>query len=1087
MYVNLDGIKGKVESLEVTATALEADIILVTETKQLPPKLRGYGKWISKERTEKGGGGVAITAKDDIYGRIDEINDIEIPPTQDIIWVNLEIGRNKHIKLAAYYGKQETEKISIIEEEFNSLNTQINMLKEKGEIIIGADFNAKLQIERDQYKQNITRNGRFLKKLIKQNDMKTPTLNSNKGLWTRRKEKKNIGEEKSVIDYIITSKGFENKINEILVDEEEIYKIKGKSSTDHNTLLIEVEINYEKNKTETITRWNLNNKEGWNEFNKEFPKKYRETKPTTQSDMNKLITDTMEKTIGKTIIKIGNKSKRESSYTKNLRQDMKKRKKIYEIALKNKQNDLPKKQEEYFSAYKTLKNNIKKEMKEETEKKLKKIIIKTKNNRNEIWKLKKEEERLTKENYDTIKEDGTILITPKETKEYVAEYYENLYQARDCTKEYKEITKEIEEQVKMIEEEMEKLPPVEAFTMKEMNRVIKVLKRKKAIGPDQIPNELFIEANYETKKILLKNLNKISETMEIPEEWQLGEITRLYKGKGTKGKCSNERGITLSSNYGKLYERMVNNRILELLDITEAQAGGRKGSSTVDHIILAKEIIHSAKIDKKDMEGVLLDVTKAYDKAWLTGIMQILYKRGLNNNLWTIVKRLNENLRATIQTKFGNTREIKIRDSIRQGGVLSVILYGIMMDEINKKLIEENVGINLYNDETNPKIPCLLWVDDVFLLTKDEQLEKALTTTDEITKTYHVLFGEPKSNALTIKHKRKRKEQEQVKEKNIGEIKLKEAESYKYLGYIQNSRNNDDDHIKGLKGKVEAAYQKMMAIVGNTHFNDIEMETIWTLTEACILPIITYSGEAWKTNKKNYEEANKILEGIIKRILGLPKTGTSRQALYIETGIIEPETLIKRNRINIEYRIKKGGNNMMKNILKGNHRESWMQNNSKIKNELNITEEDFLINNVETFKKTIKQKTNNKLKNKLQNEAESRSKMIYYLEGKDNWKINDRPEYMNKMNRKQTGIIFRARTRMLDIKGNFPGKYQNNICRACTLEEETQKHVLEECIELNSTAYPITKEMIFDNNIIKLQEITREIERKMSKIQNITE
>ena len=33
---------------------------------------------------------------------------------------------------------------------------------------------------------------------------------------------------------------------------------------------------------------------------------------------------------------------------------------------------------------------------------------------------------------------------------------------------------------------------------------------------------------------------------------------------------------------------------------------------------------------------------------------------------------------------------------------------------------------------------------------------------------------------------------------------------------------------------------------------------------------------------------------------------------------------------------------MMKNILKGNHRESWMQNNTKIKNEMNITEEDFL-------------------------------------------------------------------------------------------------------------------------------------------------
>ena len=123
--------------------------------------------------------------------------------------------------------------------------------------------------------------------------------------------------------------------------------------------------------------------------------------------------------------------------------------------------------------------------------------------------------------------------------------------------------------------------------------------------------------------------------------------------------------------------------------------------------------------------------------------------------------------------------------------------------------------------------------------------------------------------------------------KIIGEIKLKETEIYKYLGYLQNSRNNDEDHIQSIKGKVEAAYQKLMAIVGNTYFNNIEMETIWTITEACIIPIITYSGEAWKNDKKNYEEVNKILENIIKRILKLPKSGTPRQALYIETGLIE--------------------------------------------------------------------------------------------------------------------------------------------------------------------------------------------------------
>ena len=69
---------------------------------------------------------------------------------------------------------------------------------------------------------------------------------------------------------------------------------------------------------------------------------------------------------------------------------------------------------------------------------------------------------------------------------------------------------------------------------------------------------------------------------------------------------------------------------------------------------------------------VYLDVTKAYDKAWLDALLCVLNKRGIETENWQIASDINTNLTATIQTKYGNTREIKIRDSIRQGGVLSV-------------------------------------------------------------------------------------------------------------------------------------------------------------------------------------------------------------------------------------------------------------------------------------------------------------------------------------------------------------------------------------------------------------------------------
>ena len=63
---------------------------------------------------------------------------------------------------------------------------------------------------------------------------------------------------------------------------------------------------------------------------------------------------------------------------------------------------------------------------------------------------------------------------------------------------------------------------------------------------------------------------------------------------------------------------------------------------------------------------------------------------------------------------------------------------------------------------------------------------------------------------------------------------------------MQNSKNNNEEQIKMIRGRVEATYQNMMALAEISTFNKIEMETIRTIIQACILPIITYSGESWK-------------------------------------------------------------------------------------------------------------------------------------------------------------------------------------------------------------------------------------------------
>ena len=109
-----------------------------------------------------------------------------------------------------------------------------------------------------------------------------------------------------------------------------------------------------------------------------------------------------------------------------------------------------------------------------------------------------------------------------------------------------------------------------------------------------------------------------------------------------KGKCSSERGITLSSNIGKMFERVINERVLAKINITDEQAGGRRGRATTDHINVLNCITRYNKRHRKPTYIVFLDVTKAYDKAWLKAIMYVLHKQGVRDKTWDIANKLNQ-------------------------------------------------------------------------------------------------------------------------------------------------------------------------------------------------------------------------------------------------------------------------------------------------------------------------------------------------------------------------------------------------------------------------------------------------------------
>ncbi len=83
------------------------------------------------------------------------------------------------------------------------------------------------------------------------------------------------------------------------------------------------------------------------------------------------------------------------------------------------------------------------------------------------------------------------------------------------------------------------------------------------------------------------------EKQRVPDDWKKAIIVPLYKGKGSRSECSRYRGISLLSVPGKVYGRILTERLIEVTEwkVSEEQGGFRKGKGCVDQIFAMKMLV----------------------------------------------------------------------------------------------------------------------------------------------------------------------------------------------------------------------------------------------------------------------------------------------------------------------------------------------------------------------------------------------------------------------------------------------------------------------------------------------------------------
>src|SRR5579871_5851057 len=225
---------------------------------------------------------------------------------------------------------------------------------------------------------------------------------------------------------------------------------------------------------------------------------------------------------------------------------------------------------------------------------------------------------------------------------------------------------------------------------------------------------------------LLCFINEIWREEKPPQQWKDGIIVKLPK-KGDLSDCNNWRGITLLSVPGKILCSMMLERLKGQVDdkIREEQAGFRPKRSCIDQIFTLRTIIEESVEMQSPLIINFIDFQKAFDSLHRPTLWNILTSYGFPTKYLNIIKALYDNSRCCVRTNEGKTEWFHIETGVKQGCIMSPLLFGIAIDWVMKNYAQnEHFGINWTDDKT---LEDLDFADDLaFLSTTPDKAQEMI-------------------------------------------------------------------------------------------------------------------------------------------------------------------------------------------------------------------------------------------------------------------------------------------------------------------------------------------------------------------------
>ncbi|GFS97291.1 RNA-directed DNA polymerase from mobile element jockey [Trichonephila clavipes] len=340
----------------------------------------------------------------------------------------------------------------------------------------------------------------------------------------------------------------------------------------------------------------------------------------------------------------------------------------------------------------------------------------------------------------------------------------------------------------------------------------------------------------------------------FPNAWKTAVIIPILKPGKDPTRADSHRPISLLPILSKLAEKIISARLNDYLErnniLTPEQHGFRPRLSTSHQLLRVVEYIKDATDRNQYTAAVFLDIQKAFDRVWHTGLLYKLIKYKIPPPLILLLNSYINDRSFTVKINRTYSLTKSAKAGIAQGSILGPVLFNLYVNDIFKST---NTMICMYADDT----AILSRHYDPDTLTKN--INTHLAHLEKWFSVWKIALNTSKTEAVSFSRKRP------PPEITLQNQRIPWSQHTKYLGVIIDKNLTFRQHITHTRNKFKNALRQLYPLIGKkSKLNRHNKMLIYTLI---LKPLLTYASPIWahaaRTNINLIESSQNTILRII--------------------------------------------------------------------------------------------------------------------------------------------------------------------------------------------------------------------------------